>query len=54
VDTIPELYQRKAENLFQKMKEVNTAKKLVRKMPVQKQLSDWINQAKKLPGIINY
>jgi predicted flap endonuclease-1-like 5' DNA nuclease len=34
VDTIPELAQRKAENLFNKMNEVNAAKKLVRRPPV--------------------
>jgi len=54
VDTIPELAQRKAENLVKKMEEVNAAKKLVRKLPVLKQVEDWIEQAKKLPRVINY
>lgn len=54
VDTVPELAQRKAENLFQKMVEANKAKKLVRKMPVLSQVADWIDQAKKLPRIIQY
>ena len=54
VDTIPELAQRKAENLFQKMNEVNAAKKLVRRLPVLSQVADWIEQAKKLPRVINY
>ena len=54
VDTIPELAQRKAENLVKKMEEVNAAKKLVRKLPVLKQVEDWIDQAKKLPRVINY
>ncbi|MBN2550799.1 MAG: DUF4332 domain-containing protein [Anaerolineales bacterium] len=54
VDTVPELAQRKAENLFQKMVEANKAKKLVRKMPVLSQVADWIEQAKKLPRIIQY
>ncbi len=54
VDTIPELAQRKAANLAQKMAEVNRAKKLVRKLPVESQAADWIEQAKKLPRVITY
>lgn len=54
VDSIPELAQRKAENLFQKMTEINTDKKKVRKLPVLSQVSEWVEQAKKLPRIINY
>lgn len=54
VDTVVELAQRNAANLYQKMVEVNGAKKLVRKMPVQSQVADWIEQAKKLPRVINY
>jgi predicted flap endonuclease-1-like 5' DNA nuclease len=54
VDTIPELAQRKAANLVQKMAEVNKAKKLVRKLPVESQVADWIEQAKKLPRVISY
>ncbi len=54
VDTIPELAQRKAANLAQKIVEVNKAKKLVRKLPVESQIADWIEQAKKLPRVISY
>ena len=54
VDTVPELAQRKAENLYKKLVEVNAAKKLVRKMPVQSQVADWIEQAKQLPRILTY
>jgi predicted flap endonuclease-1-like 5' DNA nuclease len=54
VDTIPELAQRNAEHLFQKMNEVNAAKKLVRRLPVVSQVTDWIEQAKKLPRVIKY
>ena len=54
VDTVPELAQRNAENLFNKMIEVNAAKKLVRRLPVLSQVVDWIEQAKKLPRVINY
>lgn len=54
VDTVPELAQRKAENLLAKLVEVNEKKKLVRRTPVLSQVEDWIGQAKKLPRVINY
>ena len=54
VDTVPELAQRKANNLVQKMTAVNQEKKLVRKLPVESQVADWIEQAKKLPRVITY
>ena len=54
VDTIPELAQRKAENLFAKLGEVNEVKKLVRRLPTLAQVTDWIEQAKVLPRIVTY
>ena len=54
VDTIPELAQRKAANLIQKIIAVNKEKKLVRNLPVESQIADWIEQAKKLPRVITY
>jgi predicted flap endonuclease-1-like 5' DNA nuclease len=54
VDTVVELGHRKPENLVAKMTEVNEAKKLVRKLPTQKQVEDWVEQAKNLPRKINY
>lgn len=54
VDTVPELAQRNAANLFPKMVEVNQAKKLVRKLPVEKQVANWIEQAKKLERVLTY
>jgi hypothetical protein len=33
---------------------VNKAKKLVRKMPVESQVKDWIEQAKALPRKVSY
>ena len=54
VDTIVELSKRVAKNLYEKMVEVNAAKKLVRKLPVEKQVADWIEQAKKLPRKVSY
>jgi len=54
VDTVPELATRKAENLYKKMKETNDAKELVRRIPTQDQVADWIKQAADLPRIIEY
>ncbi len=54
VDTVPELAQRKAENLFAKMSETNEVKKLVRKIPTQNQIEDWIKQAASLPRKLQY
>lgn len=54
VDTVPELAQRKADHLLAKMTEVNAAKKLVRKLPSESQVKDWVEQAKKLPRVLTY
>jgi predicted flap endonuclease-1-like 5' DNA nuclease len=54
VDTVPELAMRNPENLLVRMMEVNTNKKLVRKMPNLDQVRDWITQAKSLPRMISY
>lgn len=54
VDTVPELARRNAENLHRKIVEVNEAKKLVRQVPAQSQVSNWIGQAKNLPRVMTY
>ncbi|MBN2046690.1 MAG: DUF4332 domain-containing protein [Anaerolineaceae bacterium] len=54
VDTVPELAQRNAENLYKKMLDVNAEKKLVRQTPSAKQVADWVEQAKALPRVIEY
>ncbi|MEN6483140.1 MAG: DUF4332 domain-containing protein [Anaerolineaceae bacterium] len=54
VDTIVELATRNPANLILKLKEVNEQKKLVRRLPSVKQVTDWINQAKKLPRMVSY
>ncbi len=54
VDTVPELAQRNAENLYQKMVAINQEKKRVRKLPTQAQVGDWVEQAKKLPRKVTY
>ena len=54
VDTVPELSKRRADNLFKKMVEVNEMKKLVRKLPTEKQVEGWIQQAAGLPRVMQY
>jgi predicted flap endonuclease-1-like 5' DNA nuclease len=54
VDTVPELAQRNAANLTQTLAEANAARDLVRKLPTVEQVTDWIEQAKSLPRIVNY
>lgn len=54
VDTVPELAQRNPANLHAKMVEVNASSKLVRQMPTDKQVADWVAQAKELPRMVTY
>jgi uncharacterized membrane protein HdeD (DUF308 family)/predicted flap endonuclease-1-like 5' DNA nuclease len=54
VDTVVELANRNPTNLFNKMLAVNEEKKLVRKIPVESQVQDWVTQAKTLPRKVTY
>lgn len=54
VDTVPELALRRPDNLLVKMTEVNEDKNLVRKLPVLKQVEDWVAQAKALPKVVSH
>ena len=54
VDSVPELAQRKAENLLAKLVAINQEKKRVRKLPTQSQVADWIEQAKQLPRVVTH
>ena len=54
VDTVPELAQRNAKNLHEKLVAVNDDKNLVRKLPSEIQVEKWIAEAKDLPRAINY
>ena len=54
VDTVVELAQRNPNNLYEAVVKVNKKKKLVRKLPTQGQVSDWVKQAKKLPRVLKY
>ncbi len=54
VDTVPELAQRNAEHLLEKMTAVNAEKKLVRRLPVLSQVKSWVEQAKHLERKVSY
>jgi predicted flap endonuclease-1-like 5' DNA nuclease len=54
VDTVKELKNRNADNLYAKLVEVQAEKKLTRAVPAQSQVADFIEQAKSLNPIITY
>ena len=54
VDTVPELAQRKPENLHKKMVEINEERSLVRRAPPLSAVEDWVAQAKTLGRVITY
>jgi predicted flap endonuclease-1-like 5' DNA nuclease len=54
VDTVVELAQRNAANLYQSLTDTNTSKKLVRQLPTAAQVADWVEQAKSLPRQVSY
>ncbi len=54
VDTVPELARRNPANLHAKVCEINEERNLVRSLPSEKQITNWIEQAKELPRAIHY
>ena len=54
VDTVKELALRRADNLAAKLLEVNEAKHLVRRVPVEKEVAKMIEIAKTLPRVVTY
>ena len=54
VDTVVELAQRNSANLYEAIQSTNVRKRLVRRPPSKKMVTDWINQAKRLPRVIQY
>ncbi len=54
VDTVVELAQRKAENLYESIQATNNKKKLVRRPPSKKMVQGWVAEAKKLPRKVEY
>ena len=54
VDTVAELSRRRPDNLTVKMGEVNAEKNLVRRLPPLKSVTNWVEQAKALPRMVEY
>lgn len=54
VDSVPELANRKPENLVEKLTAVNAEKKLVRKLPALSLVAGWVEQAKALPKVVTH
>jgi predicted flap endonuclease-1-like 5' DNA nuclease len=54
VDTVKELATRNAENLVEKMAEVNEAKNLVNRVPNVEATQDWIKQAGELAPAVTH
>jgi predicted flap endonuclease-1-like 5' DNA nuclease len=54
VDTAVELAKRDAKKLYATMEKTNTKKNLVNKMPGEKVVKKWIQQAKRLPRVVRY
>jgi predicted flap endonuclease-1-like 5' DNA nuclease len=54
VDTVVELAQRNAANLYQSLTDTNSSKQLVRQLPTAAQVADWVEQAKSLPRQVSY
>lgn len=54
VDTVPELAQRNAATLYEKMKEINLAKNMVRQLPSKRMVMNWVETAKQLPRTLQY
>lgn len=54
VDTVKELKHRIAENLQQKLEEINNKRNLVNRVPSVSEVLKMIDQAKELPAIMEY
>jgi len=54
VDTVKELRNRNAENLYAKIQEVNESKSLVRRLPSLAQIKEMIEEAGKLEPAMTY
>ena len=54
VDTVKELRNRNAANLTEAMAKVNQEKRLVRQVPSEKLVSNWVEQAKVLAPMVTH
>ena len=54
VDTVKEVRTRNVANLTAKMAEINTKKRLVRRLPTESMVERWVTEAKKLNPVVKY
>lgn len=54
VDTVPELARRNPTNLTALLAETNEVKKLTRRIPSEKEVTKWVEEAKTLPRCLEY
>jgi predicted flap endonuclease-1-like 5' DNA nuclease len=54
VDTVKELRVRRPDHLYQAIVKANEKKRLVRRIPSQRAVKSWIQQAKKLPPLVTH
>ncbi len=54
VDTVKELRRRNPANLLSTMVEINTAKRLVRRLPTESMVARWVDHAKTLDPIVKH
>jgi predicted flap endonuclease-1-like 5' DNA nuclease len=54
VDTVKELRVRRPDNLYQALVKANKEKRLVRRIPSQRAVKNWVQQAKKLPPLVTH
>lgn len=54
IDSAIELAERSPEKLYRKMLEINQSKKLVRKLPTEFQIGEWIGQARGLSKVVSH
>jgi predicted flap endonuclease-1-like 5' DNA nuclease len=53
VDTVTELGRRHVDHLYEKLREINGNKNLVRLMPSRTQVASWVGQARTLPRAVS-
>ena len=54
VDTVKELRRRNPANLLSAMVEINTAKRLVRRLPTESMVARWVDHAKTLDPVVKH
>ncbi len=54
VSNVPNLAEKDATHLHARLKEVNNMKRLVRRVPAISRVSNWVQQARELPAVIEY